>query len=439
MADTLPQDHQGFDQSLWSATAIAAPNYISLDGDETADVAIVGGGFTGLSAALHLAEKGVDVAVLEAGEPGWGASGRNGGQANPGLKYDLDELTPMVGRELAERMIPFGDDTVDVLFALIDRLGLQCDAGRGGFVYGAHATSALPTLEAKAARLQSRGIDAKLLNRDETAAMTGTDWYRGGFYDPRGGTIQPLSLARGLAKAAMRAGARIFAHSPAIARTRDGARWKITAENGASVTANRVLICTNGYSNLTGIAGSVARSVVPFYSYQIATKPLSDNILKTLPKQGVGVSETRQILTYYRVDAAGRFMLGARGRLSGSLDEPAFDRAMTRLRELFPHMADEPLEHRWNGRVAITTDSLPRVFELDDGVFAALGWNGRGVAITVALGPHLAALLSDDDRANFPLPIGPVREIPFHWLRRPAAGAAVTLKDYQDRRERDAG
>ncbi|MEQ8443699.1 MAG: FAD-dependent oxidoreductase [Alphaproteobacteria bacterium] len=439
MAVFYPHDRQGFTDSLWSATAVPALDLSPLDGDQDADVAIIGGGFTGLSTALHLTVKGTRVSVLEAGEPGWGASGRNGGQVNPGLKYDLDGLIPLVGREMAERMIPFADDTVDFLFALIDRLGLDCDAGRGGFVYGAHAKSALPVLEAKAARLNARGIQAKILDRDETAAITGTDWYRGGFFDPRGGTLQPLSLARGLAKAAVDAGARIYSQTAAASIRRNGGRWRVTAENGASVTASRVLVCTNGYSDLTGVAGGVARSVVPFYSYQVATEPLSDNILKTLPKQGVGVSETRQILTYYRVDAGGRFLLGARGHLDGSLEAPAFDRAKSRLRELFPHVADAKLDFHWNGRVAVTTDSLPRVFELEDGVFAALGWNGRGVAITTAIGPHLAALLSDDARDDFPLPISPVREIPFHWLRRPAAGLAVTLKDRQDQRERAAG
>ena len=429
-------DKKGLSQSLWAATAIAAPDCPPLTEDRRADIAVVGGGFAGLSAALHLAERGVDVCLLEAQEPGFGASGRNGGQVIAGIKHELDELTRLIGRDAAEKLIAFTDQAADRAFALIERLGIDCDAARGGWVQGAHSDSALDGLKAKAERLSARGADVAFLSAPEMAALTGTDWYRGGYLDRRAGTVQPLSYARGLAHAAIKAGAALHGQSPVAALRETAGGWRVETESGASVTASKVLLCTNGYSDLTGYLPAIVKSVVPFYSYQIATKPLSDNVLKSLPAHGLGVSETRRILSYYRIDRAGRFVLGARGALNGSLADPAFDLSRERLRQLFPHLTEEPLEYAWNGRVAITPDHLPRFLEAAPGLHAAMGWNGRGVALTGVMGPVLADWLTGTPAKDLPVPVSAPRPIPFHGAMRPISGLAVMWKNFQDRSER---
>lgn len=429
-------DKNGLSRSLWAATASAAPDCPPLREDRQADIVVVGGGFAGLSAALHLAERGIDVCLLEAQEPGFGASGRNGGQVIAGIKHELSELTGLVGRDAAEKLIAFTDQAADLTFALIDRLGIDCDAACGGWVQGAHSDGALGGLKAKAERLAARGADVAFLSATEIASLTGTDWYRGGYLDRRAGTVQPLSYARGLAAAAIRAGAVLHGSTAVTAIRETAAGWRVETEAGAAVTASKVLLCTNGYSDLTGYMPAIVRSVVPFYSYQIATRPLSDNVLKSLPAQGLGVSETRRILSYYRIDRAGRFVLGARGALNGSLADPAFDLSRQRLRELFPHLAEEPLEFAWNGRVAITPDHLPRFLEAAPGLHAALGWNGRGVALTGAMGPVLADWLTGSAARDLPVPVSAPRPIPFHGAMRPIAGLAVMWKNFQDRSER---
>lgn len=429
-------DRRGLAQSLWAATAEPAPDCPPLAEDGRADVVVVGGGFAGLSSALHLAERGVDVAVLEAEEPGFGASGRNGGQVIGGLKHDFEELARMFDAERAERMTAFADSTADFTFDLIKRHGIDCDARQGGFVQGAHGASALETIEAKVAKLAARGAPVRALSAAETREHTGTDWYLGAFHDSRGGTLNPLGYARGLARSAMAAGARIHGRSPVGVVSRGGDGWRVTVLGGASLLTKRVLFCTNGYSNVTDPRSEISRSVVPFYSYQIATKPLSHNILRTLPAQGVGVSEFRRILSYYRIDAQGRFLMGARGALDGSLDDGAFDLARARMADLFPALTDQPLEFFWNGRVAVTTDHLPRLMEPDPGLHAALGWNGRGVAMTSAMGPVVADWLTGTAPRDLPMPVTPARPIPFHWMHRPVAGLTVAWKNFQDKRER---
>lgn len=429
-------DRQGLSQSLWAATAVPAPDCPALEGEARADVCIVGGGFAGLSAALHLAEKGAEVRLLETHQPGWGASGRNGGQVIAGLKYDLAELTAKLGPDLAERTIAFADRTADTTFDLIARHGIDCDAAQGGWVQGAHGPGPLRDLEKKAAALQARGQDVELLDKAAVEKLTGTDWYPGGLMDRRNGTVQPLSYARGLARAAQKAGAVLHGDSMVTGLTKSSSGWRVETKTGA-VSAEKVLLCTNGYSDRGDLVSGITRSVVPFFSYQIATKPLSDNVLRSLPADGLGVSETRRILSYYRVDRHGRFLMGARGALDGNLGDAAFDLARARLKALYPRLADAPLEYRWNGRVAVTPDFMPRLVNAEPGLYAALGWNGRGVAITGAMGPVLAEWLSGGDEQDLPLPVTGPTPIPFHWLKRPASGLAVAWKNFQDTRERD--
>ncbi|MDF1750807.1 MAG: FAD-binding oxidoreductase [Alphaproteobacteria bacterium] len=429
-------DDQGFKQSLWTATGGDAPDCPPLQQDKQTDIAIVGGGFTGLSTALHLAERGVSVVLLEAYQPGWGASGRNGGQVIAGLKHDLAELERLVGPDMARRMIGFADKTADTAFGIIDRLKLDCDAVRGGWIQSSHGVGVLEEQKKKAEKMAARGRAVSILSKEEMIERVGTDWYVGGLLDAAGGTVQPLKLARGLARAAQSAGAQIHGETPVTNLSKGKQGWVLTAANGMTVTAAKVLLCTNGYSDLTPLQNATTRSVVPFYSYQMATAPLSDNLLKSLPAQGLGVSEARRVLSYYRIDSQGRFIMGARGKLNGSLDQSAFDLARQRMKEMYPRLDSVPMESFWNGRVAVTTDSLPRLMQIAPGLGAAVGWNGRGVAMTTSMGSVLADWLTDVPQQDLPMPIGTPRPIPFHWLKRPAAGIAVQWKSFLDKRER---
>src|SRR5438034_4489377 len=204
MAKALP-----LPPSLWAATARKARATPPLDASRKADVAIVGAGYSGLAAALQLAEAGVSVVVLEAGEPGWGASGRNGGQVIPGLKYDPDEIVGMLGAERGQRLIEFAGGTADVVFDLIEKHRMDVPLNRSGWIQGAHTAAAVDLVKSRVAQWSRLGASVQYLDKPDIDHLLGTSKYRGGWLDRRGGAIQPLSYARGLATAALAAGARI--------------------------------------------------------------------------------------------------------------------------------------------------------------------------------------------------------------------------------------
>jgi glycine/D-amino acid oxidase-like deaminating enzyme len=241
MAEPLPP-------SLWAATAEPAPRIAVLEGVTSVDVAIVGGGICGLSAALHLAEGGTSVAVLEAREPGWGASGRNGGQVIPGFKDRPSVLRGLYGENLGQRMAMLGLAAGDVVHDIIMRHGLECQYRRQGWINAVHGRKALKLAEQRASEWQELGAPIRMLDRAETASLLGADGYVAGYLDPRGAALNPLSYFRGLARAAIAAGAAVYGNATVKAIGRRGDRWLLTAPAGI-VLAYRVLFATGAYSD----------------------------------------------------------------------------------------------------------------------------------------------------------------------------------------------
>src|SRR5262245_7253226 len=235
-------------KSLWAATATPATSYRRLDGDVAADCVIVGGGFTGLSTALHLAGRGLKSVLVEANEPGWGASGRNGGQVIPGLKLDPSEMRAKYGEERGRRLTATVGATADLVFNLIEQHGIACHARRNGWIQGAPGPKGLAEVRRRAEEWSALGAEVTLLDADEVRARVGGGVYVGAFLDRRGGTVNPLSYARGLARAAVAAGASIHGDTPAVALTRVGQRWKVSTPAG-SVTAGHAVLCTNAYTD----------------------------------------------------------------------------------------------------------------------------------------------------------------------------------------------
>ena len=270
--------------SLWAATAEPAPQTPPLAGEHRTDVVVVGGGFTGLSTALHLAERGVEVICLEQAEPGWGASGRNGGQVVPLLKQDPDTVVRLLGTERGERLNRVGLEKVDLVFDLIEKHNIDCDAQRSGSLQVSATDKGIRDLERRQEQMIKMGHDISWLDREQTCSKTGTNRYRAGIRFNRAGKIQPLSYARGLARAALGAGANIHGRSQvnAIEPNSNGS-YKVTTPS-ATVHAGSVVIATNAYTE--DLMPEVARSFFPLYSFQVATTPLSDNVRSTVLSDG---------------------------------------------------------------------------------------------------------------------------------------------------------
>lgn len=415
--------------SLWAATAPPAPPTPPLEESITTDVAIVGGGFTGLSTALHLAEAGVRACVVEASEPGWGASGCNGGQVNPTLKHDPDDLLRLLGAKQAQQLIEAMNRSGDVVFGLIERYGIDCQPVRRGWLQVAHSPQAVSGLHARAEQWRRRGVKTELLDRAEVARRVGSEAFAGGWLDPRAGSIQPLSFTRGLASAAISLGARVHGHTLATGLQRVNGRWNLHTAGGATVNAERVLLATNGYTG--DLWPRLEQTMLAANSFMVATEPLNGAAAHAILPGGETSSNTQRLLLYFRRDAQGRLLMGGRGHFADPTGPDDFRHLERSVELLFPQLGPVKYEYRWAGRVAITRDFMPHVHEPAPGLTMALGYNGRGIATATAMGKHLAARMTGSTEP-FPFPITPIRPIPLHGLQRlyVAAGVAwYTLLD----------
>ncbi|OZI36449.1 FAD-dependent oxidoreductase [Bordetella genomosp. 1] len=410
--------------SLWAATAAPAPDTAPLTESAQADVLVIGGGYAGLSTALHLAERGVSVRLLEAREIGFGGSGRNGGQVIPGLKYDPDDLVAMYGPERGARLVRFAGGTADAVFDLIARHRMDVPHRRAGWIQGAHTPAALRIAQGRAAQWQRHGVDARPLDRAEVGALLGTERYLGGWLDGRAGAVQPLSYVRGLARAAQAAGAQLHTDTPVTALERNGGRWQARTAGGATVSADRVVMCTNAYGG--DLWPGLKRSIIDANTFQVATAPLPDAIRETILPQGQVCSDTRNLLLYFRLDHEGRLLMGGRGPFReprGQQDWAHLERVMFKL---FPQVAGAPFQYRWCGRVAVTRDYLPHLHEPAPGLLVDIGCQGRGVGLQTRMGQAMAEYVATGDAEALPLPVTPIRAFPLYGLRRIYVNAVVT-------------
>ncbi|TWF58789.1 NAD(P)/FAD-dependent oxidoreductase [Neorhizobium alkalisoli] len=416
--------------SLYRQNIGPTPSFAPIRGQHDIDVVIIGGGLTGLSAALHLAEAGTSVAVLEARQPGWGASGRNGGQLNPGLKYNPDTIVEMFGAQKGKGLVDLAWGGPDFTFSLIRRLGIECDARQNGTLRAASHCKAVEVLKQTALNWQQYGMSVKLLGAGEIEAATGTARYRAAMFDPRGGDVNPLKFTQGLAAAAASAGAMIFGDSEVFSLTRNGPDWEAKTAS-ASIRARRVLIATNGYTD--DLLPSLRRSVIPVFSAIAATEPLSGQLAaEIMPTRSV-LYESGNITVYYRIDAENRLLMGGRGPMT-SLHSSALLPNLTRYAcRLWPALHGVRWTNAWNGRVAMTEDHLPHFHNPAENLFACLGYNGRGVALSTSLGPALAKLLRGGAVEDFPLPATPIKPIAFHRFWPIGAKIAIWNGRIKDR------
>ena len=404
-------------QGLWAATGTSAAPSPQPTGDISAEVAIIGGGFSGLSAALHLAERGIDIVLIEAEAPGWGASGRNGGQVIAGLKLDPREMNAAFGAERGQALHRMGAATADLVYSLIERYQIRCEAHRDGWLQAAHSKAVLKTIAARVADLQAHGEDVELIDSDRAAALTGTSYFRGAMLDRRCGTVQPLSYARGLATAATASGARLIHDTRIEGMERDGAFWRLRT-NRQEVRARQVLIATNAY--LGDLYPALKTAMIVVESIQISTDPLPPELDRKVLPSRLPVSDLMDLGVYFRRDDEGRFIIGGSGSLTGTAG-PALFEALTRAAMiLYPSLNASDFTSRWGGRLALTLDHLPRLVTLEDGLHTVYGCNGRGVALMTMMGKLAADRIGGVAQHDLPIATLPPKHYPLHGLRLPA-------------------
>ena len=428
--------HLSLPDSLWAATATDAPETVPLDENLDVDVAIVGAGFNGLRAALDLAEAGKSVAVVDAGDIGWGASGRNGGQVNP-IGHEPPKVIKQYwnhqyGEEQVGRYTDFIVSSADALFDLVKQRGILCDAEQNGWIRAIHGKAAVKPFEALYHGWVEAGAELRLIDRQELAQMSGARCYHHGWVAARGGSIQPLSFARGLARLAQAAGAKIFSQTR-ITRLEHGVKgWRLDAKRG-QINADQVLLCTNGYTDT--LFPGIRETLVPVVSIQAATQPLSDEQTEKILPGRHTLSDTRRVIYYFRKTAENRLVFGSAGSGDETPGLSDSNRIRTGLKTVFPDFPELDIDFIWGGRIAITQDHLPHFHNPAPGLYTSLGCNGRGVALSTATGHLLADLVLGRDPDSLPIPMSKMKPYPFHRFHRAGVKFAVSWMQFRDNLE----
>lgn len=388
---------------LWEASAPPPPPTMPLAADVPAEVIVVGAGFTGLSAALHLAEAGRAVAVLEAEHIGFGGSGRNVGLVNAGLWAKPSEIRAALGERLGARLLDELGAAPALVFALIEKYRMDCEPVSNGTLHCAVGSKGLDDISERAQQWQALGAPVELLDAEATHRRVGTRRFCGSLLDRRAGTIQPLSFARGLARAAQLRGAAIYTQSPVRSADDLGDRWRIRTAAG-SVTAPWVIVATNAYS--TGVFGMLRDELVRLPYFNMATAPLSAESLAAILPGLEGIWDTREVLSSLRLDRAGRLVFGSVGALRGMGSAIHRDWGRRALLQWFPALRTVNFVHQWYGWIGMTPDSLPRFHRIARNLVTICGYNGRGIAPGTSFGRDLARLVGGElTEADLPLPL----------------------------------
>ena len=404
--------------SLWESSAAECSLAKPLEGDVSTEVAIVGGGFTGLSTALHLAERGIDCRVLEARQIGFGGSGRNVGLVNAGLWLPPQDVRRALGDKRGANLIDLLGRAPEYVFSLIEKHQIQCEATRNGTIHAAHSRAGFRDLARRHEAWCRLGAPVELLDANQARDKIGSRAFHGGLLDRRAGTINPMGYARGLARAAHAAGASVHAGAEVRKLDRENGMWRLTTPSG-TVTAKAVVLGTNAYTD--GLWPGLSQSFTMIHFFQLATEPLgarADGILR----EGQGLWDTGKIMFSLRRDVFGRLIIGSMGKVIGGRRGLSKVWAAKTLRRLFPDLGPVNWENAWHGQIAMTPDYLPHIHRLAPGLYTPIGYNGRGITPGTVFGKAMAELLAGGKEEDLPLPITELK---------PVASAPLMSRLYQ--------
>jgi len=408
------------------------PDAPPLGSDATADVAIVGGGFCGLSAALHLAERGVSVVLLEARGIASGGTGRAFGQVVPYAKHGEPHLLHHFGASVGTRLIEAVGTGPSLVWDLIDRHRIDCGAQRSGLLFAAHNPTGETSLQRRAAFWQARGAPVEMLDAPRTSALIGSTRYQTALLDRRGGHIVPLAYAYGLAAAALRAGARLHADSRVLSVAREGGGWRLRTGAG-SVVARSIVVGPGAYAD--DLWPGMRHSIVPIRAHQLVTAPLSQNIGATILPEGQSVTDTRRLYSGTRMLPDGRLHLSVDGDGFAARGATYREKAANRARSLFPQLGEIVFEEAWTGWVDMSADQYPHLHHLADGAWGVIGLSGRGIAFATLLGRDIARRILDGERADTFMPVTPLKPMAIRPMAAPLVGALMGWYRLRDRME----
>ncbi|MDA9982389.1 FAD-binding oxidoreductase [Gammaproteobacteria bacterium] len=416
--------------SLWNATAEPFTAVDCLKGNIETDLVIVGAGYTGLSTALHSIDSIKDIVIIDQMQPGWGCSGRNGGQINPQWKPPLSTLQQLFPGDTFNAFIDTVNQSAQLVFDMIERYQISCEVHRNGSIIPGKGRKAIRYLTEWSHFWQDYGVEVELLDAKETALLIGTSSYDLCMLDPRGGSLQPLSYSRGLARACQQHGIKIFGDTKANNIASEGGGWLISTYHGR-IKCKRLVLATNGYTD--GLWPGLARTIIPVISMLTATRSLPAELVDRIIPGRQPVAEYAGVPAYYRIDESNRLVFGWRGTVYGGMGSLDTAHLKSRAIRLFPQIASVEWEFDWAGYVGITSHQRPLLLELGDNAFAGLGYNGRGITMATMMGRQLALALTHQPTG---IPIGPLETVPFHPFYPLGVSARIVsghVRDYLNR------
>ncbi|WP_290699624.1 FAD-binding oxidoreductase [Amphritea sp.] len=420
-----------YQPSYYADSASFNTDYPSLTGEEQADVCIIGAGYTGLSAALHLAEKGYSVRVLESEKVGWGASGRNGGQVCPGHNMGHEELIKKVGKTSADGLWQMSLDSVQLVKDLIAEHQISCDLKQGVMHVAAKPGHVAEIRESVEYKQRVQGYDKiRFVADDEVQAMLGTERYFGGEYWEDAVHLHPFNYTLGLASAAVKAGAVIHEKSR-VTDYHTGANAEVRTTAGV-VKTKYILLACNGY--LGKLEPRIAGKIMPINNFILATEPLSDELCRKINRDDVAVADSRFVINYFKLSGDNRLLWGGGENYSSQFpkDIPNFVRPY--MLQFYPELKDVKIDYGWGGTLAITLNRMPHFDRMDDNLFVAHGYSGHGVALATLGGKLMAEAISGtvekfDTFARVPTPTFPGGTL----LRWPGLVAGMLYYSMRDR------
>lgn len=416
--------------SYYAATAIGIEDHPRLDGDRNADICIIGGGYTGLSAALHLAERGRDVVLIEANRLGWGASGRNGGQLHSAQRREQSTLEAWFGKDRAHQLFDLGEEAKALVKSLIAKHDIKCD-WQDGLIHAMHKRAYLGEMrrEIELLRRDYNVNDITELDRDQITTALGTSSYYGGWREQSAGHLHPLNYALGLARAAKRAGAKLYEQTRAI-KVEHGATTRVVTSTG-TISAKTVILAGNGY--LHGIDDYTEARVMPLHNFILATEPLGDRARTLIPNREAA-ADSRFVVYYWRLSVDNRLIFGGGETYGRSFPDDIKAFVRPHMLKLYPRLHDVKIDYAWGGTLAVTMKRMPFMRRLKPGVYTACGYSGQGVGTATFAGKLLAEAISgEQDRfdvfAKLPAPPFPGGKL----LRYPTMVLAMTWYALRDR------